>query len=322
MAINSKFMGIELSSPIIVGSSSLTNSIDNLKRAEDFGAGAVVIKSLFEEQILNDSGKNLQSKELYKWYPEAIKNIANYSENDLIEHFLNLIKFAGKSLDIPVFASINCISPNDWPQFALKFEDAGADGIELNITVSPADINSTADEISSNIVNIITSVRSNCTIPVSVKLSPYFSNPNTAIRQIDDSGVDGIILFNKLFAPDIDIENIKVVSEVEFGSISDINNSLRWISLLSDKIKSDLVGSGGVRDYSAAVKYILAGAKAVQVTSALISNGIEYIKEINSGIENWMNNKGYNTIEEFRGLIAKDEAGKNLFNRVQYLRLD
>jgi dihydroorotate dehydrogenase (fumarate) len=322
MSLKTKYMGIELSSPVIVGSSSLTNSTDNLKKAEDYGAGAVVIKSLFEEQILADSGRKLKDFEIYHWYPEAVMGIEGYSENDLIEHYLNLISFAKNNLKIPVFASVNCVSAFDWPQFAMKFEEVGADGIELNIVVSPADESSSGDEICLNISNIINAVRSNCTIPVSIKLAPYFTNLNTAIRQLDETGVDGMVLFNKLFSPDIDIDTISVVSDMQLNNTGEINTALRWISLLSGNLNADIVGSGGVRDFAGVIKYILAGAKAVQTTSSLLLNELEYISEINAGIENWMKEKGFNSIEHFRGLISNDTEAKKLFRRVQYLRFD
>ncbi len=322
MSINTKFMGIDLNSPIIVGSSILTNSSENLKKAEDYGAGALVIKSLFEEQILADSGRNLSEKDIYNWYPEAIRNLEGYSESDLIEHYLNLIEFVKKNLTIPVFASINCVSAFDWPQFAVKFEEAGVDAIELNIVVPPSDESSSGDDICLNISNIITSVREHCTIPVSVKLAPYFTNHNTALRQIDESGIDGLVLFNRLYTPDIDIDSISVVNNYRLSGSGDISTSLRWITLLSDLLKSDIAGSGGVKDYSDILKYLLAGAKAVQVTSCLIVNGLEYIKELNSGICEWMNSKNFESINDFRGLINQNPEFKKQFNRVQYLRFD
>jgi len=322
MAINTKFMGIELSSPLIVGSSSLTNTTDNLKRAEDCGAGAVVIKSLFEEQILADSGRDLSKNIIHSWYPEAVKNINDYSENQLIEHYFNLIDFAKSNLQIPVFASVNCISSYEWPQFALKFEEAGADGIELNIAVSPADEASSGEDVISNITNIITAVRSNCSIPVAVKLSPFFTNLNTALKNIDETGVDGLVLFNRLFTPNIDIDSISVLSESNLSTVSDINTGLRWITLLSDRLKADMIGSGGIHDHKGVIQYILAGAKGVQVTSSLMLNGMDFITELNKGLGEWMNEKGFDSIEDFRGLISKDISNKNQFKRIQYLRFD
>lgn len=322
MSIKTKYMGLELSSPVIVGSSPLTNSSDNLKKAEDCGAGAVVIKSLFEEQILADSGRDISSHDYYLWYPEAVKGIKGYSENQLIEHYLNLINFSKSKLEIPVIASINCVSAYDWPQFALKFEEAGADALELNIAVSPDDELSNGEDVCQNISNIITAVRSNCTIPVSVKLAPFFTNLNTAIKQISETGVEGLVLFNRLYTPDIDIDTMTVASDVPLNSGADINTSLRWIALLSDKFKSDFAGSGGVCDYSGVIKYILAGAKAVQVTSTLMINGLEFISELNKGVENWMSEKGFNSIEDFRGVISRDLSSRKMMKRVQYLRFD
>lgn len=322
MTLNTKFMGIELSSPVIVGSSTLTNSTDNLKKAEDYGAGAVVIKSLFEEQILEDSGRNLSAKDIYKWYPEAVKDINDYSANLLIDHYLNLIEYAKRSIKIPIFASINCVSPFEWPQFAMKFEEAGADGIELNVAVSPADESSSGDDVIYNISTIISAVRANCTIPVSVKLSPFFSNINTALKSIDESGVDGLVLFNRFYTPNIDIDLISVSNESIISSPSEIANSLRWIALLSDKIKANIVGSGGIYDFSGIIQCILAGAYATQITSALMLNGLSYITDLNKEVAKWMESKEFNSIDDFRGLIAKNSYSKNLFKRVQYLRFD
>ncbi|MBX3045323.1 MAG: dihydroorotate dehydrogenase-like protein [Candidatus Kapabacteria bacterium] len=321
MNIKTKYMGLNLPGPVIVGSSSLTNSIDNMKKAEDAGAGAIVIKSLFEEQILTDSGRDISSRKLHSWYPEAVKGISNYSENQLIDHYLKLIEFGKTSLNIPILASINCISDYEWPQFASSFEEAGANAIELNISVSPAD-SSSGDEILLNIAKIISAVRDHCTIPVSVKLSPFFTNFNTALKQIDETGIEGLVLFNRLFTPNIDIESISVTGESNLSSTSDMNTSLRWISLLSDSLKADIAGSGGVHDSEGAIKYLLAGARAVQVTSAIMMNGFDYIGIINNGISKWMDEKGYTSIDEFCGLIAKDISSKNQFLKIQYLRFE
>ncbi|MFA7625401.1 MAG: dihydroorotate dehydrogenase-like protein [Candidatus Kapaibacterium sp.] len=322
MTLKTKYMGIELRSPIIVGSSSLTNTKDSIKKIEAAGAGAVVIKSLFEEQILADSGRNLKGTDVYNWYPEAIKNINEYSENALIEHYLNLIDYSKNNLNIPVFASINCVSRNEWPQFALKFEEAGADALELNIAVSPADEISSGDDVVENIIGIIKAVRANCTIPVAVKLSPYFTNMNTAISDFDNADVDGLVLFNRLFTPEIDVDSMSVSSNMQIRPVGDINNSLRWIILLSEKVKADIAGSGGIHDYTDVLRYILAGAQAVQCTSALLMNGVEYIGELIEGVKYWMDSKGFQSIDDFRGIVCRNENNKTLFKNVQYLRFE
>lgn len=319
MTLNTKYMGIELRSPIIAGSSPLTNSKENLKKASDFGIGAIVLKSIFEQQLLRDIKSNANQKNFQANYQESDVDSKDFSENNIIENFLNLIYYANSELKIPVIASINCISNNVWPQFALKFEEAGADAIELNISLSNYDKSHDGSFIINNIVEIVNSVRRNCTIPVSVKLPPFITNPFYDFNLIDETGVESIVLFNKLFSPQIDIDTLKLNAE-NSNSFFDIENALRWTALLSNKLKCDIIGSGGVRDFSDAIKYILCGAKAVQVTSSFLNNGFEYIKVLNDGIENWMNEKGFNSINDFRGLISNNHENEVLFKQVQYLR--
>ena len=320
-SLDTSFMGLSLKSPIIAGSSGITNQIDNLVALEKAGVGAVVLKSLFEEQIRNEILKASVDGHNSSVYPEAYDYIAQYTRSDSIESYLNLIREAKSKLSIPVIASINCVSANEWLDFAAKIELAGADALELNIFMLPSDTYRTGDDNEAVYHSIINQVLKVVNIPVSIKMSSYFSSLAKTALQLSWTGIKGMVMFNRFYSPDIDIDKMEVTSGFVFSNPSDISMPLRWIAMLSGRLHCDICASTGVESGEAAIKMLLAGAKAVQVTSVLYKRGIAEVALMNEKILSWMNAKGFATIEDFRGKLSlKNSQNPAAYERVQFMK--
>lgn len=319
--LETTYMGLKLKNPIIVGSSGLTNSVENIIEIERKGAAAVVLKSLFEEQINFAAHKTLMQDEAANQYPEADDYIRNYTRENDVSKYLNLIKEAKAAVDIPVIASINCISGDEWISFASNIEEAGADALELNIFVLPSDPNKSAADNEAVYFNIIDKVLAKVNIPVAVKISYYFSSLAKTITQLSWKDIKGIVLFNRFFSPDIDIENFEVKTSNVFSSPTDIAISLRWIAMLSAHVKCDLAASTGVHDGTGLIKQLLAGARAVQIASVLYKKGFKEIQSMLEELENWMDRKNFNTIDQFAGRMSVAKAeNPAAYERVQFMK--
>lgn len=316
--LETKYLGLNLKNPIIVSSSGLTNSVEKIKKLEEFGAGAVVLKSLFEEQINHEAGRLLTGSN----YPEAEDYIMNYTKSNSVDEYLDLIEQAKKSVNIPVIASINCISVNEWISFAKRIEEAGADALELNVFMLPTDKHANTSDIEQLYIQLVTQVREKISIPVSIKLGSGFTNMLGILNKIEGAGAAGVVMFNRFYQPDIDIESLKLISSEVFSKPYDIRYTLRWIGLASSALKKmDLAASTGVHDGAAAIKLLLAGANAVQVCSVLYKNGPEYIQEILREITVWMERKGYNTIDSFTGKLNYDTIpDPTIYERSQFMK--
>lgn len=313
-------MGMALKNPIIVGSSSLTNSLRNVKKCEEAGAGAVVLKSLYEEQILAISDQMVESDEMYQWYPEAMEYVNTISMENGIEKYLDLIKDCKKNTDIPIIASINCFSSSNWIKFSKELELAGADAIELNISIFPEDEKLESSKIEKAYYSIVKSVKQITTIPVSVKMSSFFTNIKLAARNFEKAGSSSLVLFNRYYRPDIDIDHLHMKTRDTLSGPEEITQSLRWVGLLSEKLNCDIVASTGIHDASGIIKQLLAGATAIQVCSALYENGIDYLKELTSEINSWMKRKGFDSVDGFRGLINKDPHNTLSWERLHFMK--
>ena len=316
-----KYLGLDLKSPVIAGSSSLTNSIEHLKAIEKAGAGAVVLKSVFEEEIYLEYAHEFEklgpmdnNLEFLDYYDLEIKK-----EN--LKHYLQLISDAKSQLSIPVIASINCITSQEWGFFAKKIEAAGADALELNMFMSPTDLSQTSTDNEGTYFDIITRVTQKISIPVSVKISPYFSNLGGMIRDISFSGVKGIVLFNRFYAPDIDIHKEVIHGTNVLSHETDYLLPLRWVAMMSNRVNCDLASSTGVHSWESAVKMILAGSQAVQVVSALYDKGFGFIEEVNQKIAVWMREHNYEKVDNFRGKLSQDNSVNPAdFERVQFMK--
>jgi dihydroorotate dehydrogenase (fumarate) len=320
--LTTTYMGLTLKNPLIVGSSGLTNSVNNIILIEKAGAAAVVLKSLFEEQIRYEVSKALTADdESLSYYPEAVDYISNYSKDHKINSYLDLIRDAKKAVDIPVIASINCISATEWISFAKRIQDAGADALELNVFILPSDPNHAAADNEKVYFDLVQAVLKQVTIPVSLKISYHFSGLAQMARQLSWTGIKGIVLFNRFFSPDIDIENMKVVSTNVFSTPEELSISLRWVALLSDLLHCDISASTGVHDGKALIKQLLAGATTVQITSVLYKEGFARITQMLHVLDAWMQDKGFNSIDEFRGKLSfKASENPAAYERMQFMK--
>ncbi len=320
--LETTYLGLKLKNPVIVSSSGLTNSVSKIKKCEENGAGAVVLKSLFEEQISGEIQQMIQQEDSGYGYPEAEEYIANYVRGNSISDYLTLIKEAKASVSIPVIASINCVSVADWTAFAKDIEAAGADAIELNIFVVPNDKNGSAEDYEQKYYNILKAVKQQINIPVAVKLGFYFTNLLAVADKLNANGVDGMVLFNRFYEPDIDINTMKITSCEVLSSPNDMRKSLRWVGMLSAKIKNvDIAASTGVHNSEAAIKQLLAGAAAVQICSVVYEKGFTEIKTIVDGIDQYMNEKGFTTISDIKGKLNYHNIPDSaLYERSQFMK--
>lgn len=319
--LRTNYMGLELKNPIIVGSSGLTNTVEKIKEIEKLGAGAVVLKSLFEEQINHQVHKTVTQSDSMYGYPEAEDYISNYTKDNSVTEYLELIKNCKNSVEIPIIASVNCVSSSEWISFAKKMEDAGADAIELNIFILPSDPKRTSDNNEQVYFDIAMAIVKAVTIPVSLKISYYFSALAKTALKLSWTGIKGMVLFNRFFSPDIDIDKFEVTASHVYSTPEEIAISLRWVAMLSDRLHCDIAASTGVHDGAGAVKQLLAGAKAVQVASSLYKNGTGVIPEMLKFMESWMDKHNFKTTEEFIGKMSFKEAeNPAAFERVQFMK--
>ncbi|HEX2394552.1 MAG TPA: dihydroorotate dehydrogenase-like protein [Bacteroidales bacterium] len=316
--LSTKYLGLTLKSPLIVSSSGLTNSVDKIKKFEDLGAGAVVLKSLFEEQIKFESGALVEEG----LSPEAHDYITRYSKADALDNYLKIIEGAKESTQIPVIASINCMSVTEWVSFAKDIENAGADALELNVFFIASDIGQSSEKYEGQYEELISRIRQVTKLPVSVKIGHYFTNMVSLVNRLYVRGAKGVVLFNRFYEPDIDIEKMEITSSGVFSTPADMRHTLRWVGIISDKVsKIDIAASTGVHDGKAVIKQILAGATAVQICSVLYEKGNDQVRIINSEIERWMQKKGFLTIDQFRGkLNYKNISNPSVYERSQFIK--
>jgi len=317
-SLKSKYIGLDLRNPLIVSSSGLTDNIDKLKSAEDNMAGAVVLKSLFEEQINYQAGTLQPSSD----YPEASDYIAYYTKSHSLDNYLNLIRQAKESLDIPVIPSINCVTSDDWINFARNIERAGADALEVNVFFLPVDKNMNPANAEKLYFDLIEKLKKTITIPVSIKLGQRFTNLLYLADQLYNRGVEGVVLFNRFYEPDIDINTLNITPAAVFSTPEDKRYVLRWVGMVDAIVdKISIAASTGVHSGHDAIKYLLAGADAVQVCSILYKNGIEHLATMVDSLERWMEKKGYQSVNDFRGILNyRNIAEPNKYERSQFMR--
>ena len=336
--LTTKYMGLTLKSPVIAGSCGLTNTINEIKKMEENGAGAVVIKSIFEEQIRQEADNFINKgsegmspmmdgyldiiKNRQYDYEEAMEYLKNFAKEHTLNNYLKFISDVKKEVKIPIIASVNCVFSYDWHFFARKIQDAGADALELNVYILPSDPDKTGQANDDIYLKIIESVKKTVSIPIALKVGYYFSGLANKVTELSKSGISGMVLFNRPYNPDIDIENLKISDGSVVSSPSEFFHTLRWVALLSGKMGCDISASTGNHNSEAVIKQLLAGATSVQVVSALYTHGISFISELNEGLSNWMDKHGFKTIEDFRGKMSfanlKHPAA---YERVQFMKL-
>ncbi len=314
--LKTTYAGLKLKNPIIVSSSGLTNAPQRILDLEKAGAGAVVLKSLFEEQI------NLLMNQYneYNEYPEAFDYIRSYSESWSINEYTNLIKQTKEICTIPVIASINCFSNGGWTTYAQQIEEAGADALELNISI----MNTSREPVNVEKVHldILKSVKSKVSFPVIVKIGANHSNLVSLVEQLIANGAAAVTLFNRFYQPDINIQKQSFTAGNVFSKPEDLSNTLRWTAVISGILpQAEISASTGIHDWEAAVKILLAGATTIQICSAVYQTGDSVIYEIATCIEEWMGQHGYHHIDDFRGkLNYKNIAAPSMFERTQFMK--
>jgi len=318
--LSTKYLGLDLKNPLIVGSCGFTSSVHQIEKLAANNAGAVVLKSLFEEQVRGKIAENLESYNTD--YPGATDYIREYTRGDEVDAYLALISAAKKAVDIPVIASINCVSASEWTSFAKSVEQEGADAIELNIALLPSNAKITSQENEKKYVDIIHGVSETVTIPITLKMSHYSASLANLIQRLSWlDKISGFVLFSRYYRPDIDIEKITVKSADILSHPEESCASLRWIALMSGLIEKDLVASTGVHDSEGVIKQILAGATAVQIVSTIYKNGAGQITTILKGLEEWMERKSFSSLDEFRGRLSYEKADDPAaFERTQFMK--
>jgi dihydroorotate dehydrogenase (fumarate) len=322
--LGTRYLGLELASPLVMSASPLSEELDNIRRAEDAGAGAVVLPSLFEEQLGIESldldrhlvhGSHAHTEAL-TYFPDMT------AYNAGPERFLEHIRRAKAAVDVPIIASLNGVSTGGWIDYARQIEQAGADALELNVYFIPTDPLVDSAGVESTYVHLVRDVRLELSIPLAVKLSPFFSAMANVAYRLSLAGADGLVLFNRFYQPDIDVERLEVVPTLALSTSEELRLRLRWVAVLYGAVQADLAVTGGVHDASDVLKSLMAGAACAMMTSALLEHGIEHIAHVRAGLERWMVEHEYSSVVQMRGSMSQVSVGSPAaFERANYLKV-
>lgn len=320
--LETTYLGLKLRNPLVAASSGITNSADKIKKLQDAGIGAVVLKSVFEEQINNEVTNMLMQDSQNVGYPEAEDYIRNYLRNNTLTRHIGLIEETRKAVDIPVIASVNCFSSNEWTSFAKDFQEAGADALELNIFYVPVRRHEESDTIEHIYLDVLEKVKKVVSIPVSVKIGLYHSNIVGMVDKLKANGAKGVVMFNRFYEPDIDLNKLELTSSEVFSSPVEIRHTLRWVGLVSSEIPDiDIAASTGIHDGNAVVKQLLAGAKVAQLCSTLYVNGNSIIQNILADLTGFMRKWNFRNLDDFRGRLSYRKIPDPLvYERSQFLK--
>jgi dihydroorotate dehydrogenase (fumarate) len=323
MDLTTTYMGLKLKSPLVASASPLMMHTDNIRKMEDAGAAAVVLNSLYEEQIRYERESiYLASIQGTESFAEAI----TYLPQDIpltrrTDDYLDQIRRAREAVDIPVIASLNGMSMGGWTSFAQKMEQAGANALELNIYYIPTQMNMTGDEVEQTYIDILRAVRKAVHIPLAVKLSPFFSNMANTAKKIDQTGVNALVLFNRFYQPDIDIETLEVVPKVILSTSGELRLPLTWIGILYGRIQADLAATTGIHTAEDVIKVVMAGAHVAMMTSAVLQHGISHFRTVEHGLRDWMTEHEYQSITQMRGSVSQvNSPDPGAFERAQYMK--
>jgi dihydroorotate dehydrogenase (fumarate) len=322
--LSTKYLGLKLKNPLVASSSPLCKDLASLRKLEDAGAAAVVLESLFEEQIIvesNDLDRNLWesaevSAEAQGYYPDFVTY--NLGPEKYLEHIVE----AKKALKIPVIASLNGVSKGGWIDYAKQMAQAGADALELNIYFVPTDITQSANDIENMYLDLVEAVTASVKIPVAVKIGPYFSSIGNMALKLEKAGAEGLVMFNRFYQPDFDLEALEVIPNLVLSRSNELKLRLHWVAILFDKIKADMAITGGVHTVEDVLKSMAAGAKVAMLTSALLEQGVGYLKTLESGVREWLEEHEYNSIEQMQGSLSqKNVAHPAAFERANYVKV-
>jgi dihydroorotate dehydrogenase (fumarate) len=324
MKMHATYMGLNLDSPLIVSACTLSEKTDNIIMMEDNGAGAVVMFSLFEEQIRKEEArfKGVLSETTYA-FPEALDFFPDLDDFSVgTDEYMENIRKAKERVNIPIIGSLNGITNEGWIDYSKMMEQAGADGIEVNIFFIPGDIAMSSSEVEHRYLNIMESIKQAVKIPVAVKLNPYFSAMGNMSLRMKNAGADALVLFNRFYQPDFDINELVIKTDLHYSESSEIRLPLLWIALLYGKVKLSLAATTGVQSAIEVIKYLLAGADVVMTASSLYKNGIPYLKTMNKELQDWMYMMGFDDINSFKGSMSQQHiSDPTAYERSNYIKI-
>ena len=323
MDLRTTYMGMELQHPIVASASPLSGSVANVKRLEDAGAAAVVMFSLFEEQLKHESASleylmtagTESFAESLNYFPE----IDDYTVGP--DTYLDLLRRASEAVDIPLIGSLNGITNTGWIEYAKLMEEAGAKGIELNIYYIPADLTTSGREVEDRYIEIVKAVKAAVTVPMAVKLSPFFSAIGSMAKTLDDAGADALVLFNRFYQPDFDLDKLEVAPNLSLSAPDEIRLPLLWIAVLYGRLRASLGATRGVHTPVEVVKYLMAGADVMMTTSALLKHGVDYLTTLRDGLQTWMEMHRYSSVAQMKGSMSqRNVADPTAFERANYIK--
>jgi dihydroorotate dehydrogenase (fumarate) len=311
MELATEYLGLALRNPLVASASPLSQTVDGVQRLADGGVGAVVLYSLFEEQLRREAALNARLADAgTESFPESLSYFpAEAEEEPGPRRYLSLLERAAAAVDIPVIASLNGVTPGGWTDYARAMQDAGAAAIELNIYYLPGDPHIAGRDVEQRYVDVLARVKDAVSVPVAVKLSPYFSSVGEMALRLDEAGADGLVLFNRFLQPDVDPETLAVVSGVGLSTLAEARLPRTWIALLHGRVRAALAATTGVEGPADVAKYLLAGADVVMTASALLRHGPEHAAVLLDGLSDWMARKGFETVDELRGLLSAAPGG-------------
>lgn len=325
MDLSTNYLGLKLKNPLVPGASPLTDDLDRVRRLEDAGAAAFVLHSLFEEQILTEEFRETQDVDAAEGsFGEALSYFPRRDEFRLAgpERYLERVRKIKEVVDVPVIASLNGVSSVGWVDYAARFEQAGADALELNVYFLATDSAETGAAVDKRVVDVAKAVKSAVSIPLAVKLSPFFSSLPNLVKELEAVGTDGVVLFNRFYQPDIDVEELEVKPKLRLSDSSELLLRLRWLAILSDRFGLSLGVTGGVHTAVDAIKAVMAGAHGVQMVSALLKNGPGHLRAVRDEMAEWMQKREYSSLDQMRGSMSlRNTPNPAAFERGNYVKI-
>lgn len=324
MNLSTSYMGLKLKSPIVVSACTLSEEVSNIVQMEEAGAGAVVLFSLFEEQLKKEAAQYesivRNTSNLFAEASDFFPELDEYHKGS--DQYLEIIRKAKEQVDIPIIASLNGITNEGWVGYSKQMEQAGADGLEVNIFYIPGDVNLSSSAVEHRYLNIIDEIKNTVKIPVSVKLNPYFSAMGNMAKRMHEYGADALVLFNRFYQPDFDINKLSLLHDLQYSESGEIKLPLLWIAMLYGRVPVSLAATTGVQSSIEVIKYILAGADVAMTASALYKNGIGYLKTMNKELESWMLTRDFDSIDAFKGVMSQQNiSDPTAYERANYIKV-
>lgn len=324
MDLTTRYLGLELGNPLVAGAGPVTGGLDNIRRLEDAGVGALVLPSIFEEQIERERDHiDALTEAGIDSFPEALTYFPAQAAHAMDpDRYIDLVHRAAEAVDIPVVASLNGITDHGWVDYARHMEEAGAAAVELNIYFIPSDLAMSGREVEQRYLDVLKAVKATVKCPVAVKIGPYFSAPGHMACRLDEAGADGLVLFNRFYEPDIDLARLELVSDLELSSGYEVRLPLLWIGILSGRVKASLAASTGVQGAQEVIKYLLAGADIVMTTSSLLRHGVGHARRILGDLEHWLEARGLESVGAVRGRMShRNVTDPTAFERGNYIKM-